>query len=191
MKTLEVSTAEYKKLTDEELIYRFAFRQDKNAANYLFDRYGHLIFGVCLKYFNDKELAKENTQQIFIKLLDDIPRFRINNFKAWLAQVAKNHCLMQLRKSNHEISSDFLHFADVESENDLHRKIEDEQLYEHLEKAIDELNLEQKLCVELFYLKKMSYGEIAEKTNFTFKEVKSFLQNAKRNLKLKMEAIRK
>jgi len=191
VKTLQVSTAEYKKLTDEELIHRFAFRQDKNAANYLFDRYGHLIFGICLKYFRDKDTAQDHTQQIFIKLLDDIPRFKIENFKAWLAQVARNHCLMQLRKTNPEIGTDFLQFADVESENDWHHKVEEEHLFEYLEQALTELNEEQKLCIELFYLQKMTYAEIIAKTNYTFKEVKSFLQNGKRNLKLKMEALRK
>lgn len=186
---MQVSTSEYRKLTDEELVYRFAFRQDKNAANYLFDRYGHIIFGICLKYFKDNDTAQDLTQQIFIKLLDDLPRFKIENFKGWLAQVAKNHCLMQLRKTNREIGTDFFQFADVESESEWHHKVEEEHLFEHLEEALATLNEEQRTCIELFYLQKMTYAEITIKTNYSFKEVKSFLQNGKRNLKLKMEAL--
>jgi len=186
---LQVSTAEYRKLSDEELIHRFAFRQDKLAASYLFDRYGHLIFGICLKYFKDTESAKELTQQIFIKLLDDLPRFKIENFKAWLAQVTRNQCLMALRKKNAEIATDFLQFADVENERDVHHKIEEEYLFQYLDQALATLNTEQRSCIELFYFQKKTYAEISAIMHFTIKEVKSFLQNGKRNLKIKMEAL--
>lgn len=186
---LQISSAEYRKLTDEELIYRFAFRQDKNAANFLFDRYGHLVFGISLKYFKDSDTAKDHTQQVFIKLLDDLPKFKIENFKAWLTQVTKNHCLMQLRKKNYEIHTELFWFADMENESDWHHKIEEEHLFDHLEEAMNTLSSEQKKCIELFYLQKMTYAEITSKTGYSFKEVKSYIQNGKRNLKLKMEAL--
>lgn len=188
---MQVPGSEYRKLSDEELIHRFAFRHDKSAANYLFERYGHLIFGICLNYFKDKDTAQDHTQQIFIKLLDDLPRFHIDNFKAWLAQVTRNHCLMQLRKVNREVTADFLQLPDMETDSDWHHKLEQEYLFDHLEQALNELNKEQRECIELFYLKKMTYAQIIAQTNFTFKEVKSHLQNGKRNLKVKMEALRK
>jgi len=49
------------------------------------------------------------------------------------------------------------------------------------------LGKEQKLCVILFYLEKRSYQEIATSTQFTQMQVKSHIQNGKRNLKLLME----
>mgnify|MGYP006315868703 FL=1 len=52
--------------------------------------------------------------------------------------------------------------------------------------AIDQLNDEQKLCVTLFYLKKQTYQQIAELSGFTLMQVKSFIQNGKRNLKMKL-----
>lgn len=186
---LQISAAAYRKLTDEELIYRFAFRQDKNAANFLFDRYGHWVLGICMRYFQDADTAKEHTQQIFIKLLDDLPKFRIENFKAWLLRVVKNHCLMQLRKTNREIQTTIFQFSDVESEADWHRKLEEEQLYQYLEEALTTLTPEQQRCIELFYLQKMTYAEIMKTTKYSYKEVKSFLQNGKRNLKLKITSL--
>ena len=53
--------------------------------------------------------------------------------------------------------------------------------------ALEELGKEQKLCVTLFYLEKRSYQEIVDKTGFTLMQVKSHIQNGKRNLKLLME----
>jgi len=187
--SLQVPVSEYRKLSDEELVHRFAFRQDKNAANYLFERYGHLVFGICLRYFPDKDTAQDHTQQIFIKLLEDLPRFHIDYFKAWLAKVTRNHCLMQLRKPNREATVGSLPLADMENDSDLHHKIEQEHLFDHLEEALKTLNPEQQVCIDLFYLKKMTYSEIMTRTGYTFKEVKSYLQNGRRHLKLKMEAL--
>src|SRR5690606_20431853 len=125
------------------------------------------------KYFSDTTTAKEHTQQIFIKLFDDLPRFHISNFKAWLAKVCRNHCLMELRKKKPEIYTDFLGYADMETGDELHQKIEQEKLFNYLEASINELNKEQQKCIKLFYLKKMTYAEITAATGYSFKEVKS------------------
>ena len=53
--------------------------------------------------------------------------------------------------------------------------------------ALLELNPEQQLCVTLFYLEKKSYQEIADSSGFTMMQVKSHIQNGKRNLKIIME----
>lgn len=185
----QVTQADYKKLSDEELIHRYSHRKDPIAINLLFERYGHLVLGVCLKYLKDGEGAKDATQQIFIKLLDDLPRFQIERFKPWLLQVTRNFCLMQLRKEIPVINSEFITNMDVESDEDWHRKIEEEHLYENLELALTQLNAEQRRCIEMFYLKKMSYAAIAAETRYSIGEVKSHLQNGKRNLKIKLEAL--
>jgi RNA polymerase sigma-70 factor (ECF subfamily) len=49
------------------------------------------------------------------------------------------------------------------------------------------LSEEQRICIELFYLKERSYKEITELTGLQFNEVKSYIQNGKRNLKIQME----
>lgn len=182
--------AEYKKLSDEELVHRFVHRGEQVVMSALFERYGHLVLGVCCKYLKDTEAAKDAMQQVFIKLIDDLPRFEIKNFKGWLLQVARNHCLMQLRKNVPEIhSEELMNRAVVESDESWHHKIEEEHLYQQLELALSLLNDEQRICVQYFYLEKYTYAEISAKTKYTLQEVKSFLQNGKRNLKIKMEAL--
>ena len=183
------SAADYKKLSDEELVHRYVHRHEQVAMNFLFDRYGHLVLGVCLKYLKDSEAAKDATQQIFIKLLDDLHRFKIDNFRPWLLQVTRNHCLMQIRSSIKVKSNELESRVIMESDDDWHRKVEEENLYNQLEQAIRDLNREQRTCIEFFYLKKMTYAEITVSTGYTMQEVKSYLQNGKRNLKIKMEAL--
>ena len=104
--------------------------------------------------------------------------------------VAKNHCLMQLRKKNIIIDIDT---ATIENDEDFdieNYKAKEFEL-QFLEKSVELLNEEQKKCVLLFYIKKMSYTAITSTTGYTLLQVKSYLQNGKRNLKLLMEKQRK
>ena len=69
----------------------------------------------------------------------------------------------------------------------LNKAEEKEKHFVALENAINELKDEQKKCIDLFYLKEKSYVEISEITGFAINEVKSYIQNGKRNLKIKLE----
>ena len=76
----------------------------------------------------------------------------------------------------------------VESVGSLHPDTEElEQRLTLMEKGIESLNGEQRTCVELFYLKEMSYQQVAEQTGFSMLQVKSFIQNGKRNLRIFMD----
>ena len=102
--------------------------------------------------------------------------------------IAKNHCLMKLR--NHKNLTVELHehlTVPVNVESDKKILIEKDTLLQRMESALNKLNPDQKLCVKLFYLQKKSYSEIAEITGFSMMQVKSYLQNGKRNLKLLLE----
>lgn len=68
--------------------------------------------------------------------------------------------------------------------HDLHEK---DSLLQKMQTALQQLNPDQRQCVNLFYLQKKSYAEVAEITGFTMLQVKSHIQNGKRNLKLLMK----
>ena len=80
-------------------------------------------------------------------------------------------------------------FMETESVLHLNKAEDKEKQYEDLELALGQLNEEQKKCLDLFYFKDKSYVEIAEITGLTNNEVKSHIQNGKRNLKIKLEHI--
>ena len=154
--------------------------------NCLYERSAHLVHGVCFKYLKESEAAKDATQQIFIKLLEDLKRFEITRFKSWLMQVARNHCLMQLRQTL-PVSNNTIPLPEhMEFEEELHHMPEREALLNDLEAALAGLNEAQKVCITLFYLEKMTYAAIAEKTGYSTTDVKSHIQNGRRNLKLKL-----
>lgn len=176
----------YDHITDTELLDYYNADKNQQWIGILLERYTLLLLGVCMKYLKDETEAKDCVQQIFLKVLTEVGKYRIEYFKSWLYMVAKNHCLMRLRdkgaKTVKELNEE--HLAHSESTNDL---ATDEQAYDFLEEAINELNEEQRQCVILFYLKKKSYQQIAEKTGYSLLQVKSYIQNGKRNLKIILE----
>ena len=99
---------------------------------------------------------------------------------------------MELRKKQSQIKKDIElkenkdQFMDSGEDMHLNNAEEKEQTILQLETALKTLNKEQKWCVELFYYKNKSYNEIIDITGYTANEVKSHIQNGKRNLKLKL-----
>ena len=181
-----------RKRTDEELLEEFRSGNDPAVLGELYSDYMHLVYGVCLKYLKDRDESKDAVMQIFEKLLSEIPRHNIANFRSWLHVVTKNHCLMQLRaKKSHdekmgEWAADNMIF--MESEEYLHPiDIESPEIDKALEDCIDRLREEQKNCIRMFYYENRCYSEIAASLRLDEKKVKSFLQNGKRNLKICLE----
>ncbi|MBK6266919.1 sigma-70 family RNA polymerase sigma factor [Marivirga sp. S37H4] len=151
----------------------------------------HLVYGVCLKYFKDREQSQDAVMAIFEELIIKLPKFEIENFKSWLYVLSKNHCLMELRKqkrslTDHLESSSYNHMENVQFVHHDDEALTEENL-DRLNDCIAQLKIEQKQCIELFYLEKKSYQEIVETTAFDLKKVKSYIQNGKRNLKQCME----
>ena len=61
-----------------------------------------------------------------------------------------------------------------------------ENLLEQMQSALEQLNQEQRTCISLYYLENHSYQEISTKTGYNGDQVKSYIQNGKRNLKNSM-----
>ncbi len=181
-----------KDTSDEQLIVLYKDTEDTMYIGELFDRYTQLSFLVCMKYLKDEEESKDAVMQVFERLINDVKKYEIKQFRFWLHTVVKNHCLAVLEKKNRIPmgSNEFLHNIGDEDGQKGPKMVEDEptewteEQLQQLEKAITFLNDEQKTCIELFYLQQKSYVEVAEITGFDLKQVKSFIQNGKRNLKI-------
>lgn len=185
----------YNHYSDLELLAEYKSTNNKVLVGILYKRYSHLVLGLSLKYLKNQDEAKDAVMQIFEKLFTDLLKHQIEFFKSWLYTYSKNFCLQIIRTRQSKLKKEIEleNNADLfmETENGLHlnKTEEKEKQFVALEQAIDELNDEQKKCVELFYLKEKSYVEIAEMTGFSLNEVKSYIQNGKRNLKIKLEKI--
>ncbi len=178
--------------TDDELIREFSSSGDLKVLGELYSRYMHLVYGVCLKYFKEREESLDAVMQIFEKLIVDIPKQEIANFHSWLHVVTKNYCLMQLRskKSHDEKLHELIIYPGnfMENSYDLHPLDRDEiDMDEALADCIEKLKEDQRMCIRQFYFENKCYREIAKDLGLDEKKVKSNIQNGKRNLKLCLE----
>lgn len=179
--------------TDEELALNYFNTGDKELVGLLFEKHVKTVFGVCLFYFRDKDVAKDAVMQIFEKLITELKKTEVKNFKGWLSFVVRNYCISEIRKNKNKyrLPESYLEFELNETTVEEEEKVlgvSDEVMMDHMQTGLSELKDSQKVCVELFYLKGQSYQQICDKTNFSLNEVKSFIQNGKRNLKLLIEA---
>jgi len=147
------------KLDDQDLISLYKADGKQKYVSELYVRYAHLVMGVCLKYLKNRPEAEDMTADVYEILVKKLRTHEIDRFSAWLYQLTKNQCLMHLRKN---------------------KRIELVPLTQREESPVDsELTEKQVLEVKLNHLTK----EIVAQTKFSEKEVKSYIQNGKRNIK--------
>lgn len=175
-------TNQHTNLSDEELILAYRRDEDNRWLGYLLQRYTTLLLGVALKYLKDKPQAEDAVQQVFIKVLTNLPKEQILNFKGWLYILMRNHCLQQLRDKTYNADDSALKYI-PDAPNDNEEIKWQEHTINQLTDALQQLNDEQRITIELFYLQKCSYEQIITRTGYSFMQVKSFIQNGKRNLK--------
>lgn len=178
-----------KAIPDDVLLQQYRNTGDIELLGELFSRYMHLVYGVSLKYLKNREDAKDAVLGVFEKLVIEYKIYEIRNLKSWMYVLTKNFCLMELRKKKaqgirlkewQDLQPEFM-----ESPVDLHPiDGRDPKINEDLKRCMEELKIEQKECIRLFYYDNRSYREIASALHLDEKKVKSHLQNGKRNLKI-------
>lgn len=181
-------------LSDEELVSKFSTTQQQTYFEELYRRYMHLAYGVCLKLMKNEDESRDVVSDVFKILFTKLPTSDIKSFKSYLYTVSRNECIGKLRQKKSD-SEKLAKYNRLENspddfmENDgfaalfnAHPSMEQE-----VEKAVGQLGEEQKLCIRLFFYDDKSYREIATETGFTEKQVKSYLQNGKRNLRILLE----
>lgn len=185
---LVVKISSLKEASDEQLLAQFKQTGDQQALAELYLRYSELLYGVCLKYLEDAEEAKDAVMNIYQELLIKVPRHEIQNFKSWVYVLTKNHCLMHLRSAKKNITVSLeQHTVQSDDFSHLDSVIEKEEAFKRLEKCIKKLPEEQQQSIQLFYYENKCYNEIAETTSMDWNKVRSLIQNGRRNLKICME----
>jgi RNA polymerase sigma factor (sigma-70 family) len=167
-------------LSDEDLVSRVKNGHQASLA-VLWDRYAQLLFGVCMKYLKDTERAKDAVTELFGSLPALLAKHEVKAVRPWLHTVMRNQCLMQLRQRKPE--ERFAEHLDATEQADDDAPLREATL-QRLEAAVAELTEEQRTCIRLFYFERQSYLLTAERTGFSLEQVRSHLQNGRRNLRV-------
>jgi len=175
-------------LTDQELVTRYKQTGDLEILGQLYQAYMDLVYGVCLKYFKEPERSKDAVMQIFEELVSKLKKHEVENFRGWLYQLAKNHCLMQLRTPKNLRTVEVPESLMQTDENvHLNGMMEKEENFQRLEYCLNALSDDQRMAVRLFYIEGKCYNEIVEVMGREWNQVRSFIQNGRRNLKICMD----
>jgi len=183
---------ELKDCSDLELVELYRKEGSGTYIGELYKRHTKMVLVLCCKYLKDRDIAKEAVVQIFENLISYLKKYTITNFQSWLISVTRNHCYMMLKSDKGFVEycdlfeknvEDFVEFEDIFTQEN---KEEEERQFDNLEKAVELLPKEQKECIKLFYLKGKSYSDITDITGYNYKQIKSFLQNGRRNLKISL-----
>lgn len=172
--------------TDEELLADF-IGGNRDALGRLYERYLEMVYGVCLRYLGEDAAASDASMEIFEEVWRKAPEANVKSFRPWLYVVAKNFCLMELRRRKknltQEISLEDMHSVGILHPLDENADQNDKQAA-LLRRCLEGLSAEQKACIEAFYWEKESYKNIARKHQASTGWVRSQLQNGRRNLKI-------
>jgi RNA polymerase sigma factor (sigma-70 family) len=175
--------------SDAELVAQYKKTAGLHVLGDLYSRYMELVYGVCLKYLKTPEEAQDAVMAIFEELITKLQKHEVENFKSWLYTLAKNHCLMHLRRDKKapvvNFEPDFMQSADHLHPDSIINK---EEAFVQMEDCLESLGEQQKTVIRLFYLQNKCYNEIKELTSLEWNAVRSHIQNGRRALKICMEA---
>lgn len=185
------SKTQIKRDADAVLLDRFSATGDLEVLGELFQRHAEMVYYVCYRYLQDAEDSKDAVMQIFEELTKKVSKQEIREFGNWLYVLSRNHCLMRLRaqKNKQHVSiEEFVEFpVDMHPDSDPEEK---ERELSALEACVEKLPEKQRRSIDLFFLREKCYSEVAAITGYGMKEVKSYIQNGKRNLRICMEGSR-
>ncbi len=176
-------------MDEREQLIQYKRTGDVDVLGKLFSPYMSLLYGVCFKYLQDRDASQDAVMHIFEQLIEKLKIHDVENFKSWLYVFARNYCLMEIRKSKGKTKVDIDQYV-VESEAALNVTDDvrwEEADFEKMEFCLSRLPEPQSACIRLFYLEQLCYKDIRDKLNIDLNQVKSSIQNGKRNLKICME----
>jgi RNA polymerase sigma-70 factor, ECF subfamily len=140
-----------------------AQRGDVNAIGRLYDRHRESIFRYLWIRLDDQQLAEDLTGDVFMRMLDALPRYQLQGlpFRAWLYRIAHNLLVDYFRKMNHQATVPLDAVEEQGAEDDPGRTLEQILLSERLQVALLRLESTQCEVVVLRFLAGLSLQETA------------------------------
>lgn len=172
-------------MDEQSLIATFRQKQKMQALAELYGRYVHLVSTLAHSILKQQHLAEDAVNDVFEIIAQDLKTTQVNNFSSWLYSVTKFHCLKLKKKQQKEFAQEDMSQQEATDDaiSNLEMELKLQKRIALMQSSLGEIKEHQKTCIELFYLKGMSYHDISDQTGFSVKEVKSYIQNGKRNLK--------
>lgn len=173
-------------LDDDALMLRIAATRDEDAFEVLVLRWQQPVFGFLWHMLRSREEAEDLTQDVFLKVLDQAPRYRPEGkFRSWLLRIAANRARSSLRRRKvlRWVSFDPDRHDRPRREDNAAIQLERDETAARVREAIGRLPQRQQEAVVLRRYQELSYEEIAVALSATLPAVESLLQRAAANLR--------
>ena len=169
-------------LSDSQLIALYLQEQDARYFSQLYRRYAGKVFAKCISMLADHGMARDATQDVFIKILLNLSKFtEQSSFSTWVYSITYNYCidLIRKKKKNILIFTEDIGRVSTETEVDIPDSVILEMETNRLEKVMDKLPVGDKAILDMKYTDDMSIREIGEVLNKTESAIKMQIMRAK------------
>jgi RNA polymerase sigma factor (sigma-70 family) len=177
-----IATKKAKEYTDTELIALYLREQNTTYFTQLYRRYASKVFAKCLSMLSDEGLARDATQDIFIKILLNLSKFtEQSSFSTWVYSITYNYCIDLIRKKK---KTPLLYTEDVgkmskESDGEIPDSVLLEMKQERLAKVLDRLPPGDKAILMMKYIDDLQIRDIGDILGKTESAIKMQIMRAK------------
>ncbi|MBI2422996.1 MAG: RNA polymerase sigma factor [Candidatus Hydrogenedentes bacterium] len=172
------------RIDDLELVERTT-RGDTEAFSELVRRHQQIVYNISYRYMRDVALAEDMTQEAFLKAFRLLKGFRGDcSFSTWMYRVATSVCLTELnrRKRRGEVELLPRHAADIAVQPSYTVDIP-----EQMRSCVGKLSERYATIVTMYYLRGVSYDEIAQAMDIPMGTLKTWMFRARKQLKKVVE----
>ncbi|GIX57670.1 MULTISPECIES: sigma-70 family RNA polymerase sigma factor [Bacillus cereus group] len=175
---------------DELMIEAFEIEDKEDLIDEIMNKYGQEVLQLVYSYVNNKEVAEDLTQDIFVKCYKSLHTYKGNsNLKTWLWRIAINHCKDYLKSwYNKKVIVTEDDFTYMESQKESVEQIVIQSAEDsRLASAVMNLPIKYREVIYLFYYEELSIKEIAIVIDVKENTIKTRLKKAKELLKKGLE----
>ena len=174
-------------LTDQEIlneVVRKCAKGDRKAQHLLYKHFYSKMMGVCYRYSNDPEDAKDLLHDGFVKVFNNLKKYNFQgSLEGWIRRIMVNTAIDHYRKSKNmflvEENDNVLEETNVESEDSIYSEFGVKEIMA----AIQTLSPAYKTVFNLYVIEGFSHKEIAEELSISVGTSKSNLAKAKQKLR--------
>jgi len=170
-------------MSDDNEIIIDVLNGNINSFRLIIDKYQRKMYNLAFQIVNDKDSAKDITQDVFIKIYGNLKKFKTNKkFFSWIYRITLNESLNLKKKNSHLQSIDEL-TSDYSNPTEEYEKNETSI---HVSNALNRLDEKYRSLLILKHYNDLSYEEISEILLLPISKVKSRLYIAREKLRLSL-----
>lgn len=174
-------------MDNEKTLIQRAQKGSHDAFAALVEEHQRYVYNLALRVVKDENEALDLTQETFVRAWTALPNFRgQSQFRTWLYRIVTNLCynrLPNLRRSLHDLGDDVMEDIPEPHFNSPASEFESNEVRQHLNAAIQNLDSNYQLLITLRYQNELSYEEIASTLNLPLGTVKTGIFRAKEQLR--------